>query len=84
MPNNCKCCGKPMIILHWNTSCDALTCNTSSCRLYRQPTPVSKGATTLGEDLGKVYSRHKGYSKKRSYDATFEERLQELRDEVSA
>ncbi len=85
MSENCKCCGRSMIILHWNSNCDALTCNNSSCRLYRQPTPVPKGATTLGEDLGKVYSKHRGRSKGGKYAAfTFEERLQELRDEVSA
>ena len=87
MPENCIRCGQPMIVLDWNSSVNALVCNTSSCELYRQPTPIPKGTTTLSEELGGVYSRHKRRPKekrKSKYAAfTFEERLQELRDEIS-
>ncbi len=85
MPENCKGCGEPMIVLHWNSRADALVCNNSRCRLFRQPIAVPKGSVTLAEELGGVYSRHRRRPKERKYAAfTLEERLQELRDEISA
>lgn len=84
MPENCKGCGKPMIILHWNSSADALVCNNSGCGLFRQPIPIPKGSTTLAEELGGVYSRHRRRPKGREHIArTFEEKLQELREGIS-
>ncbi|GAH71562.1 unnamed protein product [marine sediment metagenome] len=84
MPENCTVCGRPMTVLDWNSNADALVCNNSGCRLFRQPISVPKGSTTLAEDLGGVYSRHKRRPNKRKYAAfTFEERLQELRDDLS-
>jgi len=85
MPENCKRCGKPMIIMHWNSNTDVFACDNSSCRFFRQPTPTPISDTTLAEELGGVYSRHKRRPKeKRKYAAfTFEEKLQELRDNIS-
>ncbi len=84
MPENCKSCGGPMIVLDWNSSVNALVCDNSGCRLFRQPIPTSRGSTTLAQELGGVYSRHRRRPKERKYAAfTFEERLQELRDEIS-
>jgi len=85
MPNNCIGCGEPVTTLHWNSSCDALVCDNSSCRLFRQPIPAPKGGTpTLAEELGGAYSRHKGHPRRKHAAFTLEERLQELRDEISA
>ncbi len=88
MSENCRRCGKPMIIMKWNSNVDVITCNTTGCELYRRPTPITKGTTSLAEELGGVYSKHKRRPKEREgrkYAAfTFEERLQELRKEVSA
>lgn len=84
MPENCKSCGKAMIVLSWNSDADALVCNNSSCGFYRQPISIPKGSVTLVEELGGMYSRHKRTPKKRKY-ATFviEEKLQELRKHLS-
>ncbi len=85
MPESCKWCGEPMIVLHWNSVADVLTCNNSSCRLFRQPTSIPKGSVpTLAEDLSNVLIKSKRRPKTRKYAAfTFEERLQELRDKIS-
>ncbi len=87
MPTNCSNpdCGKPMIVMHWNSTTDVLVCDNSGCRLFRQPTPIPKGSTTLAEELSKVYVRRKRHPWREIHaTATLEERLQELRDEVSA
>ena len=85
MPEDCKSCGESMIIMHWNSNTDVLTCDNSSCRFYRQPAPIPMGSVTLAEELGGIYSREKRRPKKRKYAAfTFEERLQELRDNLSS
>ena len=88
MPENCKSCSEPMVVLKWNSSVDALVCNNSSCGLFRRPTQVPKGSTTLAEELGKMYGKRKRLKRPTRRDIsaslTFEERLQELRDEVSA
>lgn len=86
MPENCEGCAEPMIILNWNSRADALVCNNSSCRLFRQPISVPKGSVpTLAEELGGVYSRHRNRPRERKHVArTFEEKLQELREDISA
>ena len=85
MSENCNGCGKPMIVTHWNSSADVLTCNTSSCSHFRQPISIPIGSVpTLAEELGDVYRKGKRRPNVRKYAAfTFEEKLQELRDEIS-
>jgi len=85
MPENCKGCGVAMTVMHWNSSTDVLICNNTGCKFFRQPIAIPMGSTTLAEELGGVYSRHRRRPKEGEYAAfTFEERLQELRDGLSA
>ncbi len=87
MSDDCKGCGKPMKLMSWNSNTDVLTCNNPNCGFFRQPIPAPFGShgQTLAEELGGVYSRHKRRPKEKKHaESTFEERLQELRDEVSA